>query len=418
MNVFHHFYARLAVVFLIVTLSAITGIYFYFEKRAAAVLHDMVAEETVWFDNETAGLKWGNEADRSRFMQAFRGIATNRNLLQMLVTGTDREEIFYYRRDSGVRKLVPGVDIGAPENPGDMKYHLMHRDSGYELVFSVFPRSIRGKSIVWAVLPLEKAFAEQIESTALTAVSIVLITVLLIALTILPLVIRSCRTVELHWRDLQRSYLSTIQTLGRTIAKRDQRTNKHNFRVAYYALRLGEKLELPRENLRSLILGAVLHDIGKIGIPDHILLKPGKLNAEELEMMQSHVVKGLEILENIDWLQQARAVIGAHHERFDGNGYPEGIRGEHIVIEARVFAVVDVFDALICDRPYKKARPMEAVLAHLENGSTTHFDPDVVRVFIGIASDLYRDIGKLSEEELQLKLQEAAAKHFPELMVI
>jgi HD-GYP domain-containing protein (c-di-GMP phosphodiesterase class II) len=414
LNIFHHFFARLIAVFLVVTALATIGIYCYFEQRAVTVFHDLVEEETTWFDKATTGLDWEQEAHHPMFMQAFQKLAQRRGFIQLLITYTDGGEIFYYSRSDNEQKLLPGIDLNAPSKAGEMEYRLIRRDSHYLLLFSVYPRTVRGKAIAWGVLPLEDAFAEQIEGAELIAITVVLITAALIGITTLPLVRHAYKKIEQRWHELQRSYLATIQTLGRVIAKRDNETNRHNFRVAYYALRLGEKIGFGRDTLRSLTLGAFLHDLGKVGIPDHILLKPGRLDETERKVMQGHVSHGLEIIEDIEWLRQAKAVIGSHHERFDGNGYPSGLSGEKIPIEARVFAVVDVFDALTSERPYKPAFLMEDALAHLVEGGSTHFDPKVVETFITIAPDLHKEVGHLNERRLQIRLQQAAARHFPE----
>jgi HD-GYP domain-containing protein (c-di-GMP phosphodiesterase class II) len=163
--------------------------------------------------------------------------------------------------------------------------------------------------------------------------------------------------------------------------------------------------------MRALILGAFLHDVGKIGIHDAILLKPGPLTAEERVVMCSHVDRGVAIIESSSWLHLARNVIECHHERFDGAGYPRGLVGRNIPLEARVFAIVDAFDALTCERPYKPPTPLPDVLAILEREAGTHFDPDLVACFRRIAVKAFRDIGEASEFELQARLKAWVDQH-------
>jgi HD-GYP domain-containing protein (c-di-GMP phosphodiesterase class II) len=132
--------------------------------------------------------------------------------------------------------------------------------------------------------------------------------------------------------------------------------------------------------------GALLHDIGKLGIPDHILFKPGTLTAEEWEIMQKHPEYAYEMLSSIHYLKPALPIPYFHHEKWDGSGYPVGLRGEHIPLEARIFSVVDVWDALLSDRPYRKAWTVERTLEHIRTLAGSHFDPDVVDCFIKLMS--------------------------------
>ncbi|MEN8190931.1 MAG: HD-GYP domain-containing protein [Thermodesulfobacteriota bacterium] len=414
MNISHHFFGRLVAAFLLVTALATLSIYLFFQQRASVILHDLVKEETVWFDRVTSGLDWEQEDHRIQFIEAFHELTRRRNFTQLLITSLEGEEIFYYSKNSNEEKLLPVLSLDSSAKGGEMRYRLVRRNSHYQLHFSVYPHTARGKAIVRGILPMEEGFARQIEGAELIAISVVLITASLIGAVTLPLVRRAYKKVEQRRYELQRSYLATTQALGRVIAKRDDETNRHNFRVAYYALKLGENLGLTRDTLRALTLGAFLHDLGKVATPDHILLKPGSLDKTEREVIENHVSHGMEIIADIEWLKQAEAVIGSHHERFDGSGYPSGLRGENIPVEARVFAVVDVFDALVSKRPYKSASSLDDALNHLATGKNAHFDPKIVETFLPIAADLYRKIANLGESHLQIILQQAAATHFPE----
>lgn len=171
-------------------------------------------------------------------------------------------------------------------------------------------------------------------------------------------------------------------------------------------------MSLNREYIESLILGAFLHDVGKIGIPDQILLKPGRLNAEEFEIMKRHVVFGGEIIQDSAWLKGARDVVLFHHEKFDGSGYPHGLYGNDIPHGARLFAVVDVFDALMSKRPYKEPFLIEDALIILLDGAGRHFDPNVVNIFVSIASELYSELGQEDQKYLQMTLKEIISMYF------
>ncbi|MBI4985963.1 MAG: HD domain-containing protein, partial [Rhodocyclales bacterium] len=184
---------------------------------------------------------------------------------------------------------------------------------------------------------------------------ITLVTTLLVALlttlVLYPVILTLNRDVVRFSRDLLRSNVELMEVLGSAIAKRDSDTNIHNYRVAIYAVKLAETAKLDATRIRDLIGGAFLHDVGKIGISDSILLKPARLDEREFAAMKTHVAIGVDIIEKSNWLQQARDVVEFHHEKYDGNGYLKGLRGEDIPLTARIFAIVDVFDALTSKRP-------------------------------------------------------------------
>jgi HD-GYP domain-containing protein (c-di-GMP phosphodiesterase class II) len=213
-------------------------------------------------------------------------------------------------------------------------------------------------------------------------------------------------------REILKGNLEMASVLGTAIAKRDSDTGDHNYRVTLYALRLGEAAGLDDSGLRGLILGAFLHDVGKIGIPDPVLLKPGRLDAAEFEIMRSHVGLGEEIIAKSDWLRPARDVVAGHHEKFDGSGYPLGLKGEAIPLNARIFAIVDVFDALTSRRPYKDPLSLEASLEIIRTGAGTHFDPRLVEHFLELAAELHADIGGRDPDALNLMLRRQALRLF------
>ena len=181
------------------------------------------------------------------------------------------------------------------------------------------------------------------------------------------------------------SNLDLLRALGNAVAKRDSDTDAHNYRVTCYAIALAETLHLGEATIPDLIAGALLHDVGKIGIPDSILLKPGPLTAEEFGVMKNHVRLGVEIVADNPWLEGAALTIRHHHERFDGTGYPDGLRGAAIPLAARIFAVADVSDALTSKRPYKEPMAFSEALSVIERQSGKHFDPAVVTAFGTIA---------------------------------
>lgn len=212
--------------------------------------------------------------------------------------------------------------------------------------------------------------------------------------------------------ELLQGNLELMNVLGCAIAERDSETNSHNYRVTYYALRLGEAAGLSRETMGDLIAGAFLHDVGKIGIRDPILLKPEKLTADEFEIMKTHVSLGVEILNKSSWLSGARDVVAFHHEKYDGSGYLQGLKAEAIPLNARIFAIVDVFDALTSERPYKEAWPVIDAIAMLIKNGGSHFDPRLVRIFARIAPRLHQELNDLDEPRLEAMLQHLVGEHF------
>ncbi|HWQ12549.1 MAG TPA: HD domain-containing phosphohydrolase [Roseiflexaceae bacterium] len=182
--------------------------------------------------------------------------------------------------------------------------------------------------------------------------------------------------------DLVRAYDATIEGWSRALDLRDHETEGHSRRVTEMTLRLARRMGLDEAALVHVRRGALLHDIGKMGIPDAILLKPGKLTAEEWAVMRMHPVYAYKLLAPIAFLRPALDIPYCHHERWDGTGYPRGLAGEAIPLAARIFAVVDVWDALSNDRPYRPAWPRERVLAHIRAESGRHFDPLVVEALV------------------------------------
>jgi response regulator RpfG family c-di-GMP phosphodiesterase len=195
-------------------------------------------------------------------------------------------------------------------------------------------------------------------------------------------------------QQLERSYEDTLQALGAAIDLRDNETAGHSQRVCRYALEIARAMRWSDDKLGSLAKGAHLHDIGKLGIPDGILLKPGPLTAEERKLMQRHVLIGYDLVKDIPFLADAAEIVLTHHERFDGGGYPRGLKGDEILPSARIFAVADSFDAITSDRPYRRASSFEAGLQIIRECSGTQFDPRVVSAFLNIPEETWPAIAK------------------------
>jgi response regulator RpfG family c-di-GMP phosphodiesterase len=197
------------------------------------------------------------------------------------------------------------------------------------------------------------------------------------------------RTQQLRkaMEDLENSYAATLEALGSAIDLRDGPTAGHSRRVFWYSLKIAQAMGGLEDVLQNLAMGAWLHDIGKLAIPDKILLKPGALTDEEREVMQRHVQIGYELVKGIPFLADAAEIILAHHERCDGSGYPRGLKGSEIPIGARIFAVADSFDAMTSDRPYRVAMPFIAARLEIDRVAGRLFDPGVVRAFLSIPAN-------------------------------
>jgi HD-GYP domain-containing protein (c-di-GMP phosphodiesterase class II) len=201
-------------------------------------------------------------------------------------------------------------------------------------------------------------------------------------------------------QDNMRARVETLIVLGNTIAKRDSDTSVHNYRVTLYAIHLARALRIPEAAMPDLIVGAFLHDVGKIAIPDKILLKPGALDEEETRIMRTHVAQGLDILRNSVFLRVAGAVVGGHHERYLGTGYPNQLAGKAIPSIVRVFSIADVFDALTSRRPYKPPFSLDESLRLMAEESGKAFDPEYLDAFLLLAPDLHRIYAVAPEEFL------------------
>ena len=181
--------------------------------------------------------------------------------------------------------------------------------------------------------------------------------------------------------QLAQAYLDTLNAVVNTLEARDPYTRGHTERVTRLAKALARKMGLSEEDLFTIEIGALLHDVGKIGVPDAILHKPGPLEAEEMAKIREHPSKGRHILSNIAYLERAIPCVLHHHERYDGKGYPEGIAGAGIPLPGRIISVADAFDAMTSDRPYRRKRDPESAVAELIRHSGRQFDPDVVAAF-------------------------------------
>ena len=247
--------------------------------------------------------------------------------------------------------------------------------------------------------------------TMLTVIAIVLLTTALLY----PVIINLTNKLSTFSAKLLDSNLETLETLGSAIALRDSDTNAHNYRVTIISVRIAEAVGFPAGTIRTLIKGAFLHDVGKIGIRDNILLKPARLTEEEFNIMKTHVRQGQDIVKRSAWLHDTLEVVGFHHEKLNGHGYLKELGGKEIPVTARIFAIADVFDALTSKRPYKEPLTFDDTMNILEEGRGSHFDPELLDAFKSIAKPLYDRLSGRDEVPRD-ELQELIRKYFTEGM--
>ena len=216
------------------------------------------------------------------------------------------------------------------------------------------------------------------------------------------LVEQRTRQLDLAMDCLEDSYRATLRSLIAALEARDSETHGHSERVVNYSLRLGREYGLSTAEMKSLEFGSMLHDIGKIGVPDSILRKPAKLIDEEWVRMREHPLHGQEILRGIDFLEGAARVVAQHHEKWDGSGYPLGLREEEIDVCARIFAVADAFDAITSDRVYRRGKSYEAAAKELNSWSGKQFDPLVVEAFQRVPKEDWEELSNASYDNLLL----------------
>ena len=209
------------------------------------------------------------------------------------------------------------------------------------------------------------------------------------------------RTAELQQalRDLETTYSTTLWALVAALDARERELSNHSQRVVRYTLAVARRLGLPDQALPDIGRGALLHDLGKIGITDAILLKPGQLTDEEWVVMRTHPQMGYDILKAIPFLGSPADIVLAHQERFDGTGYPGGLAGEAVPLGARIFAIADTYDAITSDRPYRKKQTPEAAREEIQRCSGTQFDPRCVGAFLTVTIPELEELARPTTEQ-------------------
>ncbi len=309
---------------------------------------------------------------------------------------------------------IQQASLPVPRQPNQVTHVLSEFNGKYYILLSV-PLVNQQKDVtafIEAIFAVSEQEISKIDTHLFRSIAMAIGIVLLTTLLLYPTIVRLLNRVTRMSRQLLDANLETIQLLGSAIAKRDSDTDIHNYRVTIYSVRLAEKLGLSKQEIQSLIKGAFLHDVGKLGIRDNILLKPGRLDETEFEEMKTHVQHGMDIVARSSWLQDAEEVVGHHHQKYDGSGYYGGKQGKDIPMNARIFAIADVFDALTSKRPYKEPMSFEKAMAILQDSGGTHFDPDILRAFQAIAHTLYEIYGQGDDQRARQDLESIIDEYF------
>lgn len=240
----------------------------------------------------------------------------------------------------------------------------------------------------------------------------VILTILATTIILYPIIIVLNNELIKFSDDLTKANIGMLKILGRAIAKRDSITSEHNYRVTIYAIHLAKAIGLGDREIQGFIKGAFLHDVGKIGISDSFLFKPNKFTNNEFEIMKTHVQHGIDIVSKYTWLKDATDIIRYHHEKYDGSGYADGLKGESIPITARIFSIADYFDALTSSRPYREPLSYEEAIQALERERGVHFDPVLLDEFIKVVEKLYHEVSSADETTLEKMLDGFIEKYF------
>ena len=222
----------------------------------------------------------------------------------------------------------------------------------------------------------------------------------------------AARTEQLRkaMSNLERSYDITLEALGDALDLKDAETEGHSKRVTAFTIAIARAMGLPNDQIRVIARGAFLHDIGKMAIPDDILLKPGPLDEKQIAQMREHCYHGYQILKKIPFLAEAAEIVYSHQERWDGSGYPRGLKGDQIPLGARIFSVADTLDAITSDRPYRPKQTIAAALKEIGLWSGRQFDPEVVRTFLSMPENIWEDLRKEIDAQLYRFAYSSSAK--------
>jgi len=407
---------RLALVWLLLSLVIGFMVQYLGNTRLDSHIVDMAKSETANYSGEfTTYLQSPSASNLALFNKRIQQLIENDHLIVVEFYDAASNKITEVIKPSAmqVEAELPrhGSDFSNKEAIFTQKVSL--KNETYLRVFiPIFTKAGAKTGYMEGIYHAPAEIIHHIKQQTFWSLILVVLVILVTSLALYPLIIRLNSKLLDYSRILALTNVGMLKVLGSAIAKRDSDTNIHNYRVTLYSVRLGEKMGLSETAMQGLIKGAFLHDVGKIAISDSILLKPGKLTAEEFEIMKTHVCHGEEIIGGYAWLEDATEVVRCHHEKFDGTGYPDAAAGTAIPLNARIFAIADVFDALTSRRPYKEPFSLEVSLDIIRQSRGGHFDPMVTDLFLEQISELHGEICHENEALLHKKLQECIEKYF------
>jgi response regulator RpfG family c-di-GMP phosphodiesterase len=320
------------------------------------------------------------------------------------ITGTELLEKLQTTHPDAIRIIITGyteVNVAMDAINRGKVYKFITKPLNFDELVVIVKRALEHKDALMEQKRLEKEIVQYsrfLEKQVNTRTSDLLSANAELALKNRELE-RQKKEIDQLYREIQRNYLGTITSLCSAIEAKDKYTRGHSDRVFYYALKMAKDLRLSKRNVEQLRYASFLHDLGKIGIPDSILMKPGKLTPDEYALVKEHPKVGERILNPIRFLKDTKSIIRHHHERVDGNGYPDGLDFESITIEERVIAVADAYDSMRSERPYRGPMSKKEALDVLNEEKGKQFCPKVVDVFVQI---IERD-GDLQDNEEELK---------------
>lgn len=401
----HSFIRRVILVFIIASAICVSATYLVVEHYLSEQIHQQLERE------KNSYLQKLPEIDQQsqQVLASLKSYADTHSALYVKVTDQNSHKAAAYQAPRLSPELLQQITL---QQTAGQQHQIIYQQQQYYLFFQEPLTTADHQYMVTILFQLEPQSVFLLESNSLNSILVVALTLILVLVTAFPLIYRQYKFILDKDAQLIDSNIETIQALGNAIAKRDMDTHSHNYRVAYYSLKLAEAVGLEKRLIEELIKGAFLHDVGKIAISDNILLKPGRLTQQEFAIMQSHPQEGLDIVKDISWLHEARNVILYHHEKFDGSGYPQGLAAHSIPLEARLFAIADVFDALTSPRPYKQAMPADECIQMMSEQSGKHFDPQLLSAFISIYQHCYQQVANTEGQALEAILTDSIKPYF------
>lgn len=330
------------------------------------------------------------------------------------------QRIVFEQRYRNPEQLVLVAPLAAGEHPQALPAHRALQLANHGIAIQNFraldARDVGaappGSAVMEFTEVVESAEKARLEKLAFLAALVAAAFAALIGLVAYPALVAVVDRNAVLARQVEFAYINLLKSLGIAISRRDSDTGEHCYRTTLVAIAIGEQFGLERVQMRALIAGSLLHDIGKIAIDDAILRKPGKFTPEEMAIMRGHVKAGVHIAGELEMVPGAADVVAFHHERWDGKGYPYGMAGSSIPLLARIFAVADVFDALCARRKYKEPFPFDRATALIREGAGTQFDADVVAAFVPVAAGLYGSIENRDEAQTLAMLDAKLAQYF------